>query len=123
MLMRALFVHIAHEIAGAARIRHSLRPLIGEDANEFEKLGRHASRECETISDVVPAKALGHAHIFEGPSGGYGVEVFEAVLEGDGSGRLGRRVAVPAAEPANDPSGPGKTIRRMWVLEAFASGL
>src|SRR5256885_17105460 len=28
MLMRALFVHVAHEIAGAARIRHSLRPLI-----------------------------------------------------------------------------------------------
>jgi hypothetical protein len=27
MLMRALSVHIAHEIAGAARIRHSLRPL------------------------------------------------------------------------------------------------
>ena len=27
MLMRALFVHIAHETAGAARIRHSLRPL------------------------------------------------------------------------------------------------
>jgi hypothetical protein len=26
MLMRALFVHIAHGIAGAARIRHSLRP-------------------------------------------------------------------------------------------------
>src|SRR3979411_124415 len=30
MLMRALLVHVAHEIAGAARIRHSLRPLIGE---------------------------------------------------------------------------------------------
>ena len=28
MLMRALSVHIAHETAGAARIRHSLRPLI-----------------------------------------------------------------------------------------------
>ena len=28
MLMRALSVHTAHEIAGAARIRHSLRPLI-----------------------------------------------------------------------------------------------
>ena len=27
MLMRALLVHVAHEIAGAARIRHSLRPL------------------------------------------------------------------------------------------------
>src|SRR4030081_453536 len=28
--LRALFVQIAHEIAGAARIRHSLRPLFGE---------------------------------------------------------------------------------------------
>src|SRR3979411_1361324 len=27
MLMRALLVHIAHETSGAARIRHSLRPL------------------------------------------------------------------------------------------------
>jgi hypothetical protein len=27
MLMRALSVHIAHETAGAARTRHSLRPL------------------------------------------------------------------------------------------------
>jgi hypothetical protein len=30
MLMRALSVHIAHETAGAARTRHSLRPLISE---------------------------------------------------------------------------------------------
>jgi hypothetical protein len=30
--MRALLVHIAHEIAGAARIRHSLRPLNSERA-------------------------------------------------------------------------------------------
>src|SRR3954468_3782072 len=28
MLMRALFVHIAHETAGAARTRSSLRPLL-----------------------------------------------------------------------------------------------
>src|SRR5258708_1092185 len=34
MLMRALLVHTAHEIAGAARIRHSLRPLtIGGGTN------------------------------------------------------------------------------------------
>ena len=30
MLMCALFLPIAHETAGAARIRHSLRPLFGE---------------------------------------------------------------------------------------------
>src|SRR6266699_3617502 len=32
MLMRALSVHTAHEIAGSARIRHSLRPLNFEGA-------------------------------------------------------------------------------------------
>jgi hypothetical protein len=35
MLMRALSVHIAHETAGAARIRHSLRPLISEDRKNY----------------------------------------------------------------------------------------
>jgi len=50
MLMRALFVHIAHEIAGAARIRHSLRPLIGEGVRIPAKLGRNAPRECEPVS-------------------------------------------------------------------------
>jgi hypothetical protein len=35
MLMRALSVHIAHGIAGAARIRHSLRPLISKRAGSY----------------------------------------------------------------------------------------
>src|SRR3954454_24496512 len=35
MLMRALLVHIAHETAGAARIRHSLRPLISRGRYNF----------------------------------------------------------------------------------------
>ena len=40
MLMRALLVHIAHEIAGAARIRHSLRPLIfGGRKNNLQTSG------------------------------------------------------------------------------------
>jgi hypothetical protein len=39
-----LLVHIAHEIAGAARIRHSLRPLISR-AKNFQHLGRNARRE------------------------------------------------------------------------------
>ena len=40
MLMRALFVHVAHEIAGAARIRHSLRPLIsGGRENNLQTSG------------------------------------------------------------------------------------
>jgi hypothetical protein len=39
MLMRALSVHIAHEIAGAARIRHSLRPLIYEGEDYLQTSG------------------------------------------------------------------------------------
>jgi hypothetical protein len=35
MLMRALSVHVAHETSGAARIRHSLRPLIFERELQF----------------------------------------------------------------------------------------
>ena len=54
MLMRALFVHIAHEIAGAARIRHSLRPLFGEGEKLLAKLGRNASRECEGVFPCHP---------------------------------------------------------------------
>src|ERR1700730_16456133 len=48
--------------------------------------------ECLAHADppaVVPAKALGPAHIFEAPSYGDGVEVFEAVLHGDGAWRFG----------------------------------
>src|SRR2546423_14859337 len=45
MLMRALLVHVAHEIAGAARIRHSLRPLISRARKFLANLGRNASRE------------------------------------------------------------------------------
>src|SRR3954452_23829460 len=37
MLMRALLVHTAHETAGAARTRSSLRPLIGEGVRVFSK--------------------------------------------------------------------------------------
>jgi hypothetical protein len=45
----------------------------------------------------VPVTKLGHAHIFEAPSHSDGVEVFEAVLHGDGTWRFGRWIAVPAA--------------------------
>jgi hypothetical protein len=50
MLMRALSVHIAHETAGAARIRHSLRPLTTEGEEFPANLGRNASRKCEGVS-------------------------------------------------------------------------
>ena len=41
---------IAHETAGAARTRSSLRPLFSRRANEDANLGRNASREREVIS-------------------------------------------------------------------------
>src|SRR6185369_7705754 len=57
MLMCALFLPIAHETAGAARIRHSLRPLFWEGVRIPAKLGRIASRERETISTVIASEA------------------------------------------------------------------
>src|SRR6185436_18812901 len=71
----------------------------------------------------VPAFALGHAHISEAPSSRDGVEVFEAMLHGDGTGRFGRRITVPAAEAADDPGSPGKAVGRMRVLEPIALSL
>jgi hypothetical protein len=41
MLVCALLVHIAHETAGAARIRHSLRPLRLERAKDSSKPRAH----------------------------------------------------------------------------------
>src|SRR6266550_8748255 len=58
----------------------------------------------------VPAFALGHAHISEAPSCGSGVEVFETGFEGDWTWRLGRWVAIPAAEAADNPGGPSEAV-------------
>src|SRR5205823_11528624 len=49
---------LAHETAGAARIRHSLRPRFSREAKEFASLGRN--RAAGTIF-VVPANAGTHA--------------------------------------------------------------
>ena len=53
MLVCALFVHIAHETAGAARTRSSLRPLTTEGEEFPANLGRNASRERERVSTVI----------------------------------------------------------------------
>jgi hypothetical protein len=45
MLVRALFVHTAHEIAGAARIRHSLRPLFSREGEEHLQTSGASRRE------------------------------------------------------------------------------
>ena len=43
--VRFVLMHIAHETAGAARTRSSLRPLSLEVANEIGNLGQNMSRE------------------------------------------------------------------------------
>src|SRR5437763_13952467 len=45
MLVCALLVHIAHETAGAARTRSSLRPLFGEDKEYLAKRGLITPRQ------------------------------------------------------------------------------
>src|SRR5450631_3715327 len=57
--MRALPVHIAHETSGAARIRHSLRPLISRGAENTCKPRAHCAarmrrcvRGCLTFESV-----------------------------------------------------------------------
>jgi len=47
MLVRATYHFIAHGTSGAARIRHSLRPLFEEGDKFPAKLGRIVPRECE----------------------------------------------------------------------------
>ena len=41
-------VHVAHETAGAARIRHSLRPLNWRGRNDLQNFGHFMPRECKT---------------------------------------------------------------------------
>src|SRR3954447_16411746 len=53
MLVCAFFRTIAHETAGAARTRSSLRPLFGEGANRFGKArADHAARMRTYVDDI-----------------------------------------------------------------------
>src|ERR1700730_19049565 len=70
----------------------------------------------EAASSPLPASGLGHAHIFEAPTGDHGMEFFETVFEGDGSRRLRGGIAVPTAEFCNDPRGPRKASIGMRIL-------
>src|SRR6202000_3167512 len=93
----------------------ALAPCPPSQSSCWLETGGHAALCAPDLLDgppplVVPANALGDAHIFEAPSSDGGVEVFEAVLHGDGTWRLGRRVTVPAAEPTNDPGGPRERV-------------
>src|SRR5665213_1147200 len=59
MLMRASTLSIAHETAGAARTRHSLRPLIDE-GHVMAKTRAHSCRENANTypTAVIPGRAL-----------------------------------------------------------------
>jgi hypothetical protein len=54
MLVCALLVHIAHETAGAARIRHSLRPLIFEGESYLQTSGA-SRREIAKVCLELPS--------------------------------------------------------------------
>ena len=51
--VRIFLCAIAHEIAGAARTRHSLLPLFLRRDNEIEALGRNEPRERETVRHTL----------------------------------------------------------------------
>jgi hypothetical protein len=60
MLMRALSVHTAHGTAGAARIRHSLRPLFCGGCEEFQQSSGAMRRENAKVYlsfSVIPGRA------------------------------------------------------------------
>jgi len=64
MLMRALPVHIAHETAGAARIRHSLRPLISR-ARMFQQNSRETRGEIADMHPIVVTREGGCDPVFQ----------------------------------------------------------
>jgi hypothetical protein len=49
-----LFAHFAHETAGAARTRSSLRPLISESATSMADLARNRRRDRGDVSGGMP---------------------------------------------------------------------
>ena len=58
MLMRALLVHIAHETAGAARTRSSLRPLYRKGEYFLQRPGRNAPRDREATVAATQRKTI-----------------------------------------------------------------
>jgi hypothetical protein len=65
MLVRALLVHIAHETAGAARIRHSLRPLISRGRENNLQTSGAMRREMANPHPAVIAREGGRSSIPE----------------------------------------------------------
>src|SRR5258708_36775235 len=85
--------------------------------------GRAASLSLATLSvgrvpltPTLSPRALGDSHISEAPSGNHSMEFFETMFEGDRARRLGGRIAVPAAQPGDDPGGPFEAFRAMGIF-------
>src|ERR1044071_4429140 len=73
-------------ISGSSGEARHVRSFNGVMVNGLRIWQRGVRAGCaENLPRVVPANALGHAHIVEAPSGGDRVEVFEAVFDGDGT--------------------------------------
>src|SRR3979411_2310407 len=87
MLMRALSVHIAHEIAGAARIRHSLRPLNSRARNYFQTSGAVRRENAKVPPRGAPVLQTGMSVI-----GLHLPHPLAAVLAGEQSDQRLRRV-------------------------------
>jgi len=66
--------------------------------------------------NVIPAKALGHAHISEPPSLRQEPEFVDADFESYGTGRSRGWISVPTAEPSDQPRCPSQAAPRVRVL-------
>src|SRR5277367_1871108 len=64
----------------------------------------------------TPACALRDAHISEAPSGGDCLKILQAMSKGNWSGRFGGWIAVPAAEPRDNPGRPSQAVPGVRVL-------
>jgi len=73
MLMRALTISNAHETAGAARTRHSLRPLIygGKRYGNDSDASRRGKAEAY-LTAVIPGRATWSEPGIHTPDGGFG---------------------------------------------------
>jgi len=69
MLVCVCFVHFAHETAGAARTRSSLRPLTFWEGQRNAKLGRNTPRECGLASSTTVMPRVGGASSTPRPLG------------------------------------------------------
>src|ERR1700730_4013756 len=64
MLVCGSLHNFAHETAGAARTRSSLRPLIGGQGDLIAKLGRKTPRDREGVFTIIASEAKQSSFLF-----------------------------------------------------------